>query len=511
MLALILIHRDYYPGVPLLPWLHSTECCEHFFGCARRIIKDFTFLDLIYMMPKLTLLIEQDLRSHGRSNTKASAHRSGYHHSWYDFDDTKYHVLAEFPSDETIKSSLLPYAYDEAERLLELLGIPMSEQQTNDPASTASTRFMDAASKFVENLRSDALDLDPDEDLEPGIIEDLEASLSIDDTSSPSGESPTATEDVEAILCDFDRELMDHRSETTLQNLGVAAVATAVHETHIMYISVLCRVHFVLLTLIYSSDDLPEISELNHEAWRSQIQDFLDRVEAEMKFREQQALVQQPGPIGQAALQDPKAPQPGTPVSPTLPRKRSPLRLVLGGSLNYPVLVKERREHETAEAQASLPWRYRATLTGHIQTIPPEPTPSTSTHPSSGSEALPTVETEKLHVKLVNEIVRVHSAYYEQSGKRAGTGLERRERWMGALTRDTDARFTEVLAVAQSELKGKRKAFAELVTSVFPFWDLAKAGVSLARPLRAGSGVLVVHQGKLWFGLGMFNFSYKNA
>lgn len=204
MLALILIHRDYYPGVPLLPWLHSTECCEHFFGCARRIIKDFTFLDLIYMMPKLTLLIEQDLRSHGRSNTKASAHRSGYHHSWYDFDDTKYHVLAEFPSDETIKSSLLPYAYDEAERLLELLGIPMSEQQTNDPASTASTRFMDAASKFVENLRSDALDLDPDEDLEPGIIEDLEASLSIDDTSSPSGESPTATEDVEAILCDFD-------------------------------------------------------------------------------------------------------------------------------------------------------------------------------------------------------------------------------------------------------------------------------------------------------------------
>lgn len=200
---------------------------------------------------------------------------------------------------------------------------------------------------------------------------------------------------------------MDHRSETTLQNLGVAAVATAVHETHIMYISVLCRVHFVLLTLIYSSDDLPEISELNHEAWRSQIQDFLDRVEAEMKFREQQALVQHPGPIGQAALQDPKAPQPGTPVSPTLPRKRSPLRLVLDGSLNYPVLVKERREHETAEAQASLPWRYRATLTGHIQTIPPEPTPSTSTHPSSGSEALPTVETEKLHVKLVNEIVRV--------------------------------------------------------------------------------------------------------
>lgn len=82
---------------------------------------------------------------------------------------------------------------------------------------------------------------------------------------------------------------------------------------------------------------------------------------------------------------------------------------------------------------------------------------------------------------------------------------------MGALTRDTDARFTEVFAVAQSELKGKRKAFAELVTSVFPFWDLAKAGVSLARPLRAGSGMLVVHQGKLWFGLGMFNFSYKNA
>ena len=44
-IALVIIHRDHLPDpFPLLPWLHSTEACEHGFGEARKIVKDFTML-----------------------------------------------------------------------------------------------------------------------------------------------------------------------------------------------------------------------------------------------------------------------------------------------------------------------------------------------------------------------------------------------------------------------------------------------------------------------------------
>ncbi|GET63656.1 hypothetical protein GLOIN_2v1427013 [Rhizophagus irregularis DAOM 181602=DAOM 197198] len=35
MVLLVKAHRDYYPQVPFLPWLHGSESCEHFFGVAR--------------------------------------------------------------------------------------------------------------------------------------------------------------------------------------------------------------------------------------------------------------------------------------------------------------------------------------------------------------------------------------------------------------------------------------------------------------------------------------------
>ena len=240
MLGLILIHRDKYPSTPLLPWLHSTECCEHFFGCARRVIKDFTFLDLIYMMPKLSLLIDQDLRSHGRANTKASAHRSGYHHSWYDMEDIQYKVLSEFPDDIEIASTILPHAYDEAKQLLQLLGIPMPNSGDIDPNSEAHHGFVDAAAKFIEDLRSGKLTLD-DADSDPSIsdeiIEDHDP-LSVSD--APDADEETAAEDfaceeLERLLLDTSRgEFMDHQSETTVRNCGVAATAALIHEGHVM-------------------------------------------------------------------------------------------------------------------------------------------------------------------------------------------------------------------------------------------------------------------------------------
>lgn len=53
MVLLVKAHREYYPRIPLLPWLHGTESCEHFFGMARQINPDFDFAEIIQMLPKI--------------------------------------------------------------------------------------------------------------------------------------------------------------------------------------------------------------------------------------------------------------------------------------------------------------------------------------------------------------------------------------------------------------------------------------------------------------------------
>jgi len=37
----------------LLPWMHGSEACEHFFGMVQQYLPDFTYADLIYLIPKI--------------------------------------------------------------------------------------------------------------------------------------------------------------------------------------------------------------------------------------------------------------------------------------------------------------------------------------------------------------------------------------------------------------------------------------------------------------------------
>ncbi|PKC72713.1 hypothetical protein RhiirA1_389574 [Rhizophagus irregularis] len=53
MVLLVKAHREYYPSVPLLLWMHGSEAAEYFFGIARQINPDFTFAELIYIVPKI--------------------------------------------------------------------------------------------------------------------------------------------------------------------------------------------------------------------------------------------------------------------------------------------------------------------------------------------------------------------------------------------------------------------------------------------------------------------------
>jgi hypothetical protein len=125
------IHRDHLPTpAPLLPWLHSSESCEHIFGDARDVVKDFTFLDFTYMIPKLRIKLHEAALRGKASNGKARA--AGYSHTYFDHEGLDLLVLSTFPTDTEI-TAIADIAAQEADSLIALLGVNASELE--DPTS----------------------------------------------------------------------------------------------------------------------------------------------------------------------------------------------------------------------------------------------------------------------------------------------------------------------------------------------------------------------------------------
>ena len=120
-ISLVIIHRDHVNGlVPLLPWLHSSEACEHVFGEARQVVKDFTLLDFIYMVPKLRIRLRQAILCALASDPKARA--SGYCHTYFDHTNIDLRALASYPSDDEVTEAAQEAA-QEVDSLIALLGI----------------------------------------------------------------------------------------------------------------------------------------------------------------------------------------------------------------------------------------------------------------------------------------------------------------------------------------------------------------------------------------------------
>ena len=124
-ISLMYIHRDclsdrFEEPVPFLPWLHSSEPCEHVFGDARRIVSDFTMLDFIYFVPKLSVTLRKAANQVKDSDAKATA--MGYNHTYLNCDGMDLLALATFPNDSEI-GEIAQVAAEEADSLINLLGI----------------------------------------------------------------------------------------------------------------------------------------------------------------------------------------------------------------------------------------------------------------------------------------------------------------------------------------------------------------------------------------------------
>lgn len=85
IIGLVVIYCDYINKdsgpVPLLPWLHSKKTCEHVFGQLHMLVKDFCYLDFLYAVPKLGVLLKVALMQHSADYW---ARAEGYAHTWFD-------------------------------------------------------------------------------------------------------------------------------------------------------------------------------------------------------------------------------------------------------------------------------------------------------------------------------------------------------------------------------------------------------------------------------------------
>lgn len=121
-IGLMILHRDNdeITAVPFIPWLHSTEACEHVFGEARRIVKDFCTLDFVYMIPKLTVALRQAALEARSADAKARA--SGYNHTYLDSTQLDMMALASYPDDDEV-SEIAAAAAEDVDTLLQLIGV----------------------------------------------------------------------------------------------------------------------------------------------------------------------------------------------------------------------------------------------------------------------------------------------------------------------------------------------------------------------------------------------------
>ncbi|KZV96945.1 hypothetical protein EXIGLDRAFT_642640, partial [Exidia glandulosa HHB12029] len=151
IVGLVLAHRDHRsdPNLPLCPWMHSTEACEHNYGFARKILPNFTVMDYLLILFKIYLLTAAwytSLRARAKDKTTAS----GYNHTYFDATKFDSRTAAECPTDKDIQSDIR-VAYDQAANLMATLGVVARELELQSGA-------LPSLSTLLERTGLDRLD-----------------------------------------------------------------------------------------------------------------------------------------------------------------------------------------------------------------------------------------------------------------------------------------------------------------------------------------------------------------
>ncbi|KAJ7780986.1 hypothetical protein B0H16DRAFT_1496749 [Mycena metata] len=218
LLALIVSYRKYFPTYPLLPWLHSTEVCEHLFGMLRQLKKDFNYADVLYLERKLRVLMMGAFGnlSPDQQENQTSA---GYVHTYFKADDLDTAVLLQYPTDEDIENASKA-AFAEATQLLKAVGIDaelmLSKYQAPEPvhlrppSATARSRPPQTILELLamyEPARKSPKEEENFEACELALVaEGLDKSLEIAALPDSTDESlDELCTDIESLLASFER------------------------------------------------------------------------------------------------------------------------------------------------------------------------------------------------------------------------------------------------------------------------------------------------------------------
>ncbi|KAF8606345.1 hypothetical protein BDV93DRAFT_489093 [Ceratobasidium sp. AG-I] len=132
LVLLMIVYRDHLDSPqPLIPWLHSTEPCEHMFGELRKINPDFSHRDVLFAMPKLRTILRASYQA-GLSAKLSAPDNSqpkkatGYHHSCADSIPLDTSLFYEIPT--LFEMSELSFtARIEAANMARALGIEVQD------------------------------------------------------------------------------------------------------------------------------------------------------------------------------------------------------------------------------------------------------------------------------------------------------------------------------------------------------------------------------------------------
>jgi hypothetical protein len=145
----------------------------------RKLIKDFTHMDVVYMIPKLRIILREAVFNKALTSAKDSS--AGYNHSYFDTRQINLANLATFPSSEAM-NDLADLAYTNIESLFSYCGLDIDALDDDIPnigywKLPGVMEIVGAADNEVERLGMDGGDVaSADEGWSGGLLEDSDDS-----------------------------------------------------------------------------------------------------------------------------------------------------------------------------------------------------------------------------------------------------------------------------------------------------------------------------------------------
>jgi hypothetical protein len=176
-------------------------------------VKDFSYLDLIFMIPKLRIKLKQAVLHGKTSDGKARA--AGYSHTYFDHKGLDLIVLSTYPTDAQI-NGVAEIAAQEANSLIALLGV--NTELLHRPQNAQHSIWLPSIDSWVE----DGLD-----------------AVELDSESDDSDNDLVEAEELQRILDDEETSPISHseRINRKCMNLTSAALAVVTEEAAVMCVT----------------------------------------------------------------------------------------------------------------------------------------------------------------------------------------------------------------------------------------------------------------------------------